>query len=266
MSDEKIKIFEDRLIAERDKLRKGFTVAVTAYAVIALAVIVYAVVVFNGFRTIVGPKGLSEQCMSYINMTAHAPQQLKTAYDDSKDEWAQLVVTKALDAIPEVEQLIKTQLDGYNADIKEAIVREIMPNFKEYMKGAIPELKVRLGELKKTRPDATVGMALTAVFVEYLERETARLLKEDEVVEQAGKLQKDLYALQKPTERMTRKELATRKLLISFILISKLDTDGSPMLEEFQKFLEKRFGVTAGQVQEDKVLEDVQTEDTLDEL
>ncbi len=266
MSDEKIKLFEDRLIAERDKLRKGFTIAVTAYVVIALAVIVYSVVVYNGFKTIVGPKGLSEQCMAYINMASHAPEKLKSSYDESKEDWAQLVVTKALDSIPAVEGLIKTQLDGYNDDIKEAIVREVMPNFKDYMKGAIPELKIRLGELRKTRPDATIGMALTAAFVEYLEKETARLVKEDDVIVHAHQLQKSLYTLQKPQTRMTRKELATRKLLISFILISKLDMEGSPMLEEFHKFLEKRFGVTAKEIQEDKVLDDVKTDDPQEEL
>ena len=261
MSDAQLKQFEDRLIAERDKLRRGFTITITAYVVVALAVTVYAIVVFSGFSTLVGPKGLSEHCVSYINLASHAPQQLKAAYNSNKDELADLVVNRALDTIPQVEGVLKSQLDGYNADIKEAMKREVMPNFREYMMGSIPELKARLAELKKTRPDANIGMALTNAFVEYLEIETARLVKEDEIIKQAGKLQDDIYALKDSKARMTRKELATRKLLISFILIAKMDTHGSPLLEEFHKFLEKRFGVTPSQIKEIKVLEDVTTDD-----
>lgn len=257
MTDDKIKAFEAKLIEERDKLQKSFKLAMITYIILALVVLIYTTFAYSAFYSLIGPEGMKEQGTMIVNTAADYPDKLLLEYEANRDEWAKAVTDKALAAIPEVEKVITTQLDAYNADIKEALRKEIMPGFNEYLTGTTPALKVRLAELKKTRPDATIGMVLTNVFVEYLDQETAKLLREDEVIAKAEDLQRDLHSLQKADGKLTKKQLAERKLLVNFILISKLDVDGSPLLDELHKFLEKRFGVTAKQVQEDKVLEDI---------
>ena len=98
------------------------------------------------------------------------------------------------------------------------------------------------------------------VYVDLLDKEIKKNVVDFDAAEElANSLHAQMYNLQKKKdEPLTRKELAERKILINFVLISKMGTEGSPFLEEFKRFLKDRVGVTPRQLEEDKVLPDIE--------
>ncbi len=265
-AEDKARSIERVLQEEQEKLRKRFNVTLVVYGILILFLLIYTNFIYSRIYGYIGPEGLKDHGETVVNLVSQYPDELLKMYEESKNDLADSVVQQTFDAIPEAKGLLKNQIDVYNDKLGAELRSTIIPGFREYIRGTLPQLKADYKEAKAKKPDLTVGMFITDLYVEYLDKEISKILNEDAVIAQAESLQKALYTMDKAKGPITRKQEAERQIIINFIMMAKLDSEGSPILEDLHKFLEERFGVDKRQVQEDKVLDDVETNDPQEEL
>ena len=260
---DRLEKLEAAVLAEQQGLAKSIRNTLITFGVLVVIVLFYTAWAYNQINSYIGPEGLKTYGEQTVNLIVEQPGELIRQYDANKEEWAELIVNEALKAVPQAEEFLKVQMDRYADQISLKLRKEFFPELNKYLRESAPALKAKYADAKKTKPELTPVQFLCDTFIEFLDEELRQhVIDFDAAAEKANKLSAQLYYLQKKDgPPITREEVAERKILINFILIAKLGPEDSPCLEEFHKFLQERLGVESRQVQEDKVLPDVEGAD-----
>ncbi len=246
--------------AEQESLKKGIRNTLITFSVLAVIVFAYSAFAFHKINNYVGPKGLKEYGELTVNILEDQPGRLLRKYDANKEEWAELVVTRALDATPEVENFLKNQMTLFADDLNVKMKKEFLPNMATYIRESAPQMKADYAAAKKLDKDLTPGKFLCDMYIQFLDREIkAKVIDFDAAEVKANEMSKAIYNLHKGTIPLTKREVAERKILINFVIIARLSrVSDSPILADLKAYFRKRTGVTMSQLTEDKVLDEVE--------
>ncbi|MCJ8329275.1 MAG: hypothetical protein HRT89_08360 [Lentisphaeria bacterium] len=243
--------------SENNSLKSKVKIFIGVWVVIAIIVIAYTSFVFSHLSKEFAPARMAEQGEAVVNKLASQPEQIIAMYDENKDVWANHFVDEGLKQVPELEKLIKNQIDLYGQKLTSEMKGKFFPAMSAYLKGSSSEIKAAYADAKKKNAELTLGEYLTELIVIVLMKEFDKIIDIDAAIEKGNGLNKGLYELSKDKHPISKLEVAERKILVNLILISKLkDMDGSPILDDLSDFLKKQFGVTGKQVNEIKAIDE----------
>lgn len=243
-----VAIMEDNLHAERRKLQRSTTVTLVVYLVLALVIVAYTTYVYHEIRQRTSPEAAAEMASGMV--ATYVPRlqtSLTTAIDENSDEWADAVVQRSIDAIPQIEEQITAQIAKWTDHLVADIELNLFDGFAAYLKDAAPDVKADYDKLMEE--DAVRGFAL--LMAEATEAELDKLINTG-VLETFDSLNRDLMEISKPREQLTKRQDAKRRLIAYGAYLADNDHSRKQVMDllatNIREGISEELGVTLGPV------------------
>ena len=194
-----------------DKVKKGTKINIAIYGILSILFLIYAIYIPREVNRYTSPEEGPETLVSLIEsslpddeeMLSHAKSEIPTAIADGLDQlW---------NMIPTGEQMIIDGMNGMTEQMLAVMNKEIGPDLTQYMVEQVAIIKEKNPDL--SRQDAK-NLFNEAARI-HLRETLSKMVKEGKWEIMSYKVQLQKY--RKPDNKMTAKEYAEKRVLLSFI-------------------------------------------------
>ncbi len=266
LSDTQIETLHRILSSKRDKLQQRTQIILGVFATLVVLLLISTTIAYKELNEIIGPQGFEEAGTYAVNRMANLGDQFGAAYMKNREQWADMLVDETIALIPRGSDYLKQYVSVATDGVTHELLNSLTPNTVAYLRANLPQLRQEFLEMKKKNPELTPAHFFVDKFIDVVDHDLSRILREEEVLAQATELQKKLYRLHKKEGKLTRKELAERKILVAFMEMTRWGTEGSIYVGELKRLFEKYFQIHLETLEKKEVMKDVSDKEEVREL
>ena len=234
---EKLMALEELVHGNESKLQTKVTITRVFYTFLVVAVSAYTFFMVWKIKQWTSPEVTSEILIGMISQqTAQARLKATEHLRENSELMASTVLQHSLEAVPRTEETLVGVIDNVIDYAANHIEAGLVPAFSK----ALRENSADLREHYKGFQDEEKMQGLSLILVEMLEVELDNYINEN-FVSEIFKLKKQLLALKKPNQELTKKELAQKQVLSNWVFLTDHHDMGNSALLDFINRIKDEF-------------------------
>ena len=242
MSDsDRIDVLEKLLEEEKKKAETSYKITIGVYAVIIILVIISTTTMYSAIHESTKPASLAEIVKAKITEMFDLPNQLIDGFHKDSDKYADDLVGMTKSYIPKFETTMKETVDKEFKTIKNDLEKPLTDEFAKFIKDSGPMLREAYKEAKANNggKEPDMNKFIVKIYGEFLQDESIKHFPQSEFQNKTNEVTNQLYRLSAKETRLTKLELADRKIITSIVKMSKLNVHDSVIKENVDKAISK---------------------------